>query len=310
MKKSILMFVAVIIVVVIAVVTNNLEKNGFSLAGGPTGKSLKELNDSAKANRARTNVIAFAQANTTTEDGNLFQVMTIGNWENQLGNGMYVGADVVGTISSQFGIMCPTYDCRFGFDCGAWRAEYKVGNFTRNSVTTGGFDPQFSNFCVLAGESAPVANAMQLTFICNGTKLYAGHQAGSKFYNLDGNYYLGCEQKIGNVSLSGGADLAHTVTGYADVKWSWHDNTITVTGNNLGAETQNFVLSYVHSNIPVFKGVKMNVGSAFWMQPEKKGLQLVTGLNKGKFTLFAQTGGYVESKIFTPIGGLGFNYNM
>jgi hypothetical protein len=305
MKKSVLKFVVAIIVIALVVVVNTIQRESdFSIAGGPRVKSLKELNDTTK-----TSVIAFAQGNITTEES-LYQVMTIGNWEHQYSNGLYYGADLVGTVSSQFGIMCPTYDVRAGWIFNSFRLEAKVGNFTRNGVTTSGFDPQYSNFCVLLGESAPVSNAVQLAFISNKTKLYAGHQAGTSFYAFNGNYYAGVEQKISNVTVSGGMDFAENTTGYAAVKWSANNNTITVTGNKLGAEAQNFVLSYVRSNIPVFKGIKMNVGSAFWTQPEKKGLQLVTGFNKGKVTLFAQAGGYMQSKIFTPVGGFGVNYNL
>jgi len=302
MKKSILSFVAIVIVIAVTVVVNKVN-DSYQTAGG--GLSLKQVNDTTK-----TNVVAFAQANYSSEEGDLFQVMTIGNWEHQYGNGTFIGADLVGTVSTQFGIMCPTYDIKAGVNFNAFELEAKVGNFTRNSVTTSGFDPQFGNFCVLAGESAPVSNAMQIALISGGTKIYVGHQTGSQFYKLDGNYYLGGEQKIGNITLSGGADFVHTIIGYADVKWMCQNNTFTLTCNKIGSDSQNFVLSYVRSGMPLFKGVRMNIGTALWKQSEKTGMQLVAGLQTGRVTLFAQTGGHVLSKTFTPSVGLGCTYNL
>jgi hypothetical protein len=303
MKKSILTFVAIVFVIAVVVVVSNKESIRMQTAGG--GLNLKQANDTTK-----TNVVAFAQANYSSEEGDLFQVMTIGNWEHQYGNGTFIGADLVGTVSTQFGVMCPTYDVKAGLNFNAFKLEAKVGNFTRNSVTTSSFDPQFGNFCVLAGESAPVSNAMQIALISGRTKIYVGHQAGSKFYKLDGNYYLGGEQKIGNVTLSGGADFTQTITGYADVKWMCQNNTFTLTCNKIGSDSQNFVLSYVRSGMPLFKGGRMNIGTALWKQSEKSGMQLVAGLNTGKFTLFAQTGGYLQTQTFTPTVGLGINYNL
>lgn len=306
MKQNLIKFVAVIILVMIAVVVSNqMSETGFFTAGGP-GKSLKDQNDTTK-----TNVVAFAQGNATTDGEYLGQVTVITNWEHQYGNGIFVGADLIGTASTQFGVMAPTIDARCGLDFNAFRMELKVGNFTRTSVTTSGFDPQFANNCIVWGESAAVSNAVQLAILAKNTKLYVGHQGGEKFYQFnDGNYYAGAEQRIGNIALSGGVNFTEQTTGFAAGKWSCKNNTITATANKLGSEDRNFVLSYVRNGISLGKGVHMSLGNALYFQSEKSGWQLVTGLNKGKFTLYTQAGGYVTSGIITPVFGVGTNYNL
>lgn len=301
MKQKIFTFAALCCVVVAAIIVINKETGMLTCGNG--GLSLKELNDTTK-----TNVVAMAQANVTSEE-ELAQVLTIAYWEKNRGS-FFVGADLVGAVSTQFGVMCPTYDIRTGVDFNAFRLEAKVGNFTRNSVTATGFDPQYSNACILAGHSAAVSNAVQLSLIADGTLVYVGHQGGSDFYKFNGNYYVGAEQKIGKISLSGGVDFTENFTGYGAFKWSSRHDEITLNANNLGGETQNFILSYVHTNIPFYKDVRMHVGTSLWSQPQKQGLQLVTGLNKGKATLFAQAGGYLLEKTFTPVLGLGLNYNL
>jgi len=305
MKQNLVKFVAVIILVMIAVVVSNQVNNSeMQTAGG--GISLKQANDTTKVN-----VIAFAQANVTSEGEYLAQITTIGSYEHQYGNGLFFGGNLVGTASTQFGIMCPTYDVRGGLDFNSFRMELKVGNFTRTSVTTSGFDPQFTNNCIILGESASVNNAVQLCFIGKSTKLYAGHQGGEKFFQFnDGNYYIGAEQKLGNVTVSGGADFSEQTTGFAAGKWSCKNNTITATCNQLGGENQNFVFSYLRDRISLGKGFNLSLGSAVYLQPTKKGIHLLAGLNKGKFTLFTQTGGYKQTGIFTPTGGIGLNYNL
>ncbi|MEE6207331.1 MAG: hypothetical protein VZR95_04680 [Alphaproteobacteria bacterium] len=223
----------------------------------------------------------------------------------------YTGADLVGTASSQFGVMAPTIDFRCGYDFNTFKIEGKVGNFTRNNVKTAGFDPQFMNDCILFGEAAPVSKAMQLSLMYNSTNVFVGHQGGTDFYKFnDGNYYAGIEQKISNVAVSGGMDFAETTTGYAAAKWSHSNNVVALTCNKLGSENQNFVLSYVHNNIPVCKNVKMSVGTALLSQTEKKGLHIVTGFNTGKLNLFAEAGGTLFNSVLTPKFGLGASYKM
>lgn len=296
MKQNVFKFVVAIVLVAIAVVVNNIETNSeVQTAGG--GLSLKQANDTTK-----TNVVAFAQGNATTDGEYLGQITVITNWEHQYGNGIFVGADLIGTASTQFGVMAPTVDARCGLDFNTCRLELKAGNFTRNSVTTVGFGPQFGNNCILWGEPAAVSNAVQMSLIAKNTKVYFGHQGGEKFYSFcDGNYYVGAEQKIKNISLSGGVNFTEKMTGYAAAKWSAKNNTVTFTANKLGSEDQNFVASYVRSNIPLGKGVRMSVGGTYWHQPEKFGWLVVTGLSKGKFTLFTEAG---------SLFGGGFNYNL
>ena len=311
MKKKVLSLVAVLVCIFLAVVITVTNNNGgnFQIAGG-SGKDLKTANEAYK-DTTKVNVVTFAQANATTEGENLFQVMNISNWEHQYGKGLFAGADFVGTASTQFGVMAATLDARCGYAFEGYRMELKTGKFTRNGVTTSGFDPQFSNACILAGEAAPVSNAMQLTFTSHITKVYVGNQNGSEFYKLDGSYYIGAEQKVGNnIALSANIDFAEQTTGCAAAKWQCRNSSLTLTCNKLGSESQNFVLSYVHSNIPIAKGTTMNVASALWKQPQKSGLQIVAGLRTGRITLFAQAGGYVQQKTYTPTGGLGLNYNM
>jgi hypothetical protein len=176
-------------------------------------------------------------------------------------------------------------------------------------VTTVGFGPQFGNNCILWGEPASVSNAVQMSILTKNTKVYFGHQGGEKFYSFcDGNYYVGAEQKIKNLSLSGGINFTEQTTGYAAGKWSYKNNTITATANKIGTEDRNFVASYVRSGISLGKGVCMSVGGTYWHQTEKSGWMIVTGLNKKKFTLFTQAGmNILQGK---PLFGVGLNYNL
>jgi hypothetical protein len=308
MRQKIYYFIGVVIIVVVAVLTSQLHEGNF-LTAGDGGTSLKELNEKAKED---TKIVAFAEANVDNES-KLGQFTAIANWNHFYGDGFYTGADLVGTASSQFGVMAPTIDFRCGYEFNnSFKIEGKVGNFTRNNVKTAGFDPQFMNDCILLGEAAPVSKAMQLSLTYKGTNVFVGHQNGTDFYKFDdGNYYAGIEQKISDFSVSGGMDFAETTTGYAAAKWSHNNNVVTLTCNKLGTENRNFVASYVHNNISVGKGISMNVGGAFWSQPEKKGVRLVTGFGKGCVKLFAEAGGYfVPGTTFTPTGGLGISYKM
>ena len=79
-----------------------------------------------------------------------------------------------------------------------------------------------------------------------------------------------------------------------------------LTCNNLGGDAQNFVLSYVHSNIHVYKEITMNIANALWYKSQNQGVQVVTGFNMRNTTLYAQVGGQLNNmKNFTPIFGLG-----
>lgn len=306
MKRSISYFVAGLVLVAIYVVLSNLESGNFFTAGN-------NLWDLRKANSdtTTTSVVAFVEANQTT-DQNLEQVTTIMNWEKQCRNGLFFGADLIGCVSTEFGVVCPTYDVKFGANfANSGRLECKVGNFTRNSVKTSGFDPQFMNFTTISGDPASVSNAVQLSYALNGTKVMFGHQAGSKFYQLnDGNYYVGAEQKIKNFSISGGADFAEKTTGYAAAQVRCGKSILNVNCNKLGSENENYIFSYNYNGINLGKGFAMNVGSALYLQTAKSGLHVVTGICKGSYKLFAEAGGYKIGQTIKPLVGLGLNYKL
>lgn len=304
MKKNLVYFVAIIVAVIISIVVTRFDSTNLNTAGG--GLSLKKLNGDTTV----TSTVAFAELNTTNEE-NLAQITSITNWERQRIGGYFYGFDIIGTASTEFGIMCPTYDAKFGVDFEGFRIEGKVGNFTRNNVKSSGFDPQFANYTILLGEPASVSNAIQLSYISNSTRVMVGHQGGNKFYGFnDGNYYIAMEQHIKNLALSGGVDFTETTSGYAAVKYSAKNDIFTISGNKLGTEGENYLLSYNHNNISLGKGVGMSVGSALWLQKELQGLRVVSGIGKGSFKLFAEAGGLLQSKSFTPVLGLGMSYKL
>ena len=303
MKKSIISFVVAIVLVFGLVVVGNLDTVRDTFKAGGLW-SLKEANDTSK-----TSMTTFAEVNATTEE-KLAQITSIASWEREL-SGYFYGIDAVGTVSTQFGVMCPTLDARGGVDFGTFRLEAKVGDFTRNSVKTSNFDPQFANFAILLGESASVSNAVQLSYVDSNTKIMVGHQAGSYFYSFkDGNYYICAEQTFGNVSVSGGVDFAENTTGYGAVKLSCKNDVFTVNGNKLGTDGQNLLLSYNHKILSLGRGINMGIGSALWLQSGVTGLHIVSGFGKGNVKLFAQAGGRWQSSTFTPMIGLGLNYKM
>lgn len=302
MKKRLISFVTVVLVVVVCVLFN--QKNGFmNIAGVGGGKSLKEIN--AQQDTTKTSVIAFAEAGTDTEGNNLFQGLAIANFEHQMSNGMYVGADMIGTVSTQFGICAPTCDFRLGANFNTFKIEAKMGNFTRNNVKTAGFDPQFQNDLLLLGEGVSVNNAMQVALMTKNTKILVGHQGGNKFYSLNGgNYYTTVEQTIKNFSVGGGVNFTEKMTGYAAAKLNSGNNSFTLTANNLGAESQNFVFSYNRSNIGLGKGMKMNIGTAL-CKSDNFGFRMAAGLGKGGMKIFALAGGSWLPEGFKPLIGLG-----
>ena len=301
MKKNVIFFAVTVIVVVILIITGR--QSGLNTAGG--GFSLKKANDTTKVT-----FIGIAETNITNSQ-QLAQVTTVANWEHQWGNGFWVGADVIGTASTQFGIMCPTYDMRCGLDFKAFRLEAKVGNFTRNGVKAEGLDPQFMNFCILQGESASVSNAVQVSLIAKDTKIMLGHQAGEKFYTFNsGNYYIAAEQSIKNFTVGGGVEFTEKTGGYAAVRWRNKNNVLNLSGNKLGTDNQNFILSYNHNNIDLGKGVMMSVGGAFWGQAQKQGLNLVTGFGKGRAKLFAEVGGLRTIDGLQPVFGAGMSFKL
>ena len=306
MKQRLVIFVSVVVLVFVAVLMSQFDGGNFFTAGNG-GWNLKQMNNDTTI----TSVVAFAEANQTS-DQSLAQATTIMNYEHLYGNGMYVGADLIGCISTEFGIMCPTYDMRAGLDfVNGGRLELKCGNFTRNSVKTSGFDPQFMNFTTVSGDPASVSNAVQLAYTNGGTKVMIGHQAGSKFFKFnDGNYYAGFEQKIKGFAVSGGMDFAHAMTGYAAAQLKCGKNVFNVNCNKLGSDNENYIFSYNYNGINLGKGFAMNVGSALYLQSAKSGLHVVTGLCKGSYKLFAEAGGYKIGQTVKPLVGFGLNYKL
>lgn len=305
MKKQLISFVGILVLVFVAIVVSNLENGGSFFTAG---NNFWNLN---KENKKDTAVVSvFFEANQTS-DQPLAQGLAIMSYEHG-NNGLFIGTDLVGCASTEFNVMCPTYDMKFGADfTNGGRLECKVGNFTRNSVKTNGFDPQFGNFCTLAGDPASVSNAVQLSYTLNGTKLMVGHQAGSKFYQFnDGNYYIGAEQRIGNFAISGGADFTETVTGYAAAQVRCGKNVFNVNCNKLGTEAQNYIVSYNYNGISLGKGYMLNLGSAFYKQTAKSGVHVVAGLCKNNYKLFAQFGGYKTAETTKSLIGLGLNVKL
>jgi hypothetical protein len=302
MKKRLISFITVVIVVFVAIVLNKQE-GLMNIAGVGSGKSLKEIN--AQQDTTKTSVIAFGEASTDTEGNNLFQALAIANWEHQYSNGLYFAADAIGCVSSQFGVCAPTCDFRTGLNFGNCKIEAKFGNFTRNNIKTGGFDPQFQNDLLILGEGVSVNNAMQLSLMTKNTKVLIGHQGGNKFYSLNGgNYYTTVEQTIKNFSVGGGVNFTEKMTGYAAAKLNSGNNSFTITANNLGAESQNFVFSYNRSNIGLGKGMKMNIGTAL-CKSDNFGFRMAAGLGKGGMKIFALAGGSWLPEGFKPLIGLG-----
>jgi hypothetical protein len=307
MKQRLVIFVSVVVLVFVAVLMSQFDGGNFFTAGNG-GWNLKQMNNDTTI----SSVVGFAEINQTS-DQNLEQITTIMNWEKQYKNGLFFGADLIGCASTEFNLVCPTYDVKFGADFqNGCRVELKTGNFTRNSIKTSGFDPQFMNFCTLAGDPASVSNAVQLSLIAKNTKVMIGHQGGDKFFKFnDGNYYTSVEQKIKNFSVSGGLNFEENkTTGYVAAKLNCGHSSFTTTCNKLGSDNENYVFSYNYNGINLGKGFAMNVGSALYLQSAKSGLHMVTGLCKGSYKLFAEAGGYKIGQTVKPLVGFGLSYKL
>lgn len=299
MKKNAIRFAMAIIVVAIAVLTVNNSRNNMTAGGG---LSLKEMVDTTKMN-----VTVIAEGNITSEQ-ELAQVTGIASWEHQYSNGLFTGFNVVGCVSTEYGVACPTCVATLGANLNIGRVEIKCGNFAANGIKTTGFDPQFSNYTINCGENFQSMNAIQVAFIANSTKIYAGHRGGSSFYKFNtGNYYLGGEQRIGNLAIGGGVDLTSDKSGYAAAKWQTKNNSLTATANNLGKETKNYIISYNRSNINVGKKIGLNIASALFFSSAKNGLHTSLGFHKGSNNLFAQLG-YTFGG--SPLLGLGYSRKL
>ena len=142
------------------------------------GINLNTANDTTISNN---NVSASVQKDNDKEE--LAQIMLVSGWTKQQ-NGLYVGYNMVGTVSTQFGVACPVLAFKAGADFDSFKLEAKVGQFGRNTITTTGFDAQFGNDCVLLGESATASKAAQLSYISKNTVLSVGHQGGESVYKF------------------------------------------------------------------------------------------------------------------------------
>jgi hypothetical protein len=302
MKQKVIILVAVIFVVIVAVVTTTRHETGVKTAG--MGINLSQANDTTISHTS-----ASASINQTNEEG-LAQIMLISNLTKEH-NGLYVGYNMVGTVSTQFGVACPVLAFKAGADFDAFKLEAKVGQFGRNTITTTGFDPQFGNACVLLGESSTASKAAQISYIDKNTVISFGHQGGSNVHKFnDGNWYVCAQQGIKNVRVSAGVDFAEETKGFAAANWSdGKHHSVTVTGNNLGTDAKNCVLSYTCNRIPMKKSL-LNFGSAFYFQKGKSGMRLVAGLTKGKMQFFTEAGGYLAQNVVKPTFGGGVNYNF
>ncbi len=305
MKKNAIYFlVAIAAVIVMIMLAPKGSDSLFSTAGG--GLSLKDLN---RKDTVTHSVSLTMNVNQTTEQS-LVQPMLSANYFKRH-NGFFVGASAVGAVSNQYGICCPVLFVNTGVDFNRFQIEYRAGNFGRNAITTVGFDPQFSNFCIDMGESAAAANAMQLAFAGKNTRFGFGHQGGTSFYAFDGNWYVFAQQNIcKNVSVTGGVDFAENKTGFAAAKWADQNNALTVTGNKLGSEKQNWIVSYKRNNVAVVRNFVMSLGAAFWKQTEQTGLHLAAAFAKENFIFFTEAGGRLAMNTLTPTAGVGISYKF
>lgn len=305
MKKNLLILVAVIITLVaIFVIPKNGSLKSFLQAGG--GLNLSELN---QKDTTQANMNVELQFNQTSNQ-NLEQALVIANIFHRQ-NGFFAGAGVVGGVSTEFGVFCPTMYFNGGLDFTNFQLEYKVGDFKRSTISTGKVDTQYSNFCTVLGEGGSVKNAMQLSFVKEGTKIGFGHQSVRSFYSFDGTWYAYAEQLIcRGLTVSGGCDFGNVITGYAAAKLCSNNNIMTATANKLGTEEQNLILTYSRDNISVW-GKMIVITASAWSQANQKGVHLVTGIKQGnKAMLFAELGSNFVSNQVKPYYGLGATYSF
>lgn len=304
MKKSILAIIAIVVVVIIVVLAPKGSTSLFSTAGG--GLSLKDLN---KQDTVTTSVGIILQVNQTTRQ-NLEQGLVIANYMNRK-NGVFFGAGMLGGVSTEYGVCCPTMYLNMGLDFTSFQLEYRVGNFKRTGITTDGVDPQYSNFCTDLGEGASAKNAMQLSFIKRGALIGLGHQGTNSFYDFDnGFWYAFAEAPVcRNLSLAGGMNFAEITCGYVAAKMSVNDNKVTITGNQLGTEQQNVAVTYNRENIPL-KRNKLTLSVSAWAKEAEQGFHFVAGLIKGNGMFFAQIGSNLCENHVTPYCGIGTSFNF
>ena len=294
--------VAIAILVVIAVIAPKGGDNNVFTAGDG-GLNLKELNEKSKS---ETSLSGSVSANATTEQ-QLFQMILIGS-HTRYYDRFYLGGNMVGGLSTEFGVCTPVLYAKAGYNWDNLNLEYRMGNFKRSTIVTPMIDPQYSNYCIIMGEGAGVSNAMQLALTHKYFTFGFGHQGGSSFYRFnDGNWYAYTEVPVCKwLRFTGGADFGQSVSGFAAAKVVAGNNHITVTGNKLGTENSNVILSYARNNIAVGDGM-LSVSASAWAKRAAQGIHLVTGLTKGKATLFAEAG-LKYSNVLSPYAGLGGSF--
>lgn len=298
--REIIVAVSIIAVVAILMVLAPKSDNMSSLMGGG-GVNLKDLNEK---DTTEVSIGITLQANQTTRQ-NLEQGLVIGNYYKRT-NGIYIGASVMGGVSTQYGVCCPTMYINTGLDFNSFQLEYKVGNFKRSTLLSGGVDPQYGNYCLDLGEGASASNAMQISFIKGQTRLGFGHQGGEDFFKFDsGNWYAFAEVPVCNwLTIGGGMNFGCDATGHAAAKASCGDNKIVLTGNQLGTETQNVVVTYNRENLSLF-GNKLMIAVSGWAKKASQGLHLNAGFTKNWGTLYAEAGTNFSGSQVTPYIGVG-----
>ncbi|MFI3242328.1 MAG: hypothetical protein R3Y43_07150 [Alphaproteobacteria bacterium] len=232
-KNTIVVATIIIVVVIISILSPKGESTIYTAGGG---MSLKDANKEMKVSMS-------VEANQT-EDQSLVQGLLITNYKRSWESGMYVGGFAFGGLSTEFGYTVPYMHLCTGFENKDWNVEYKIGKFTRNSISHKGFDPQYVN--TTCGFSAGTGNAMQIasSFKRTGTTLSLGTNNGSEFYTLDGNMFASLTQSIGALKLCVGADFLEDGTGvFGGAQWSDDKNHI-ATSVKVNNTCHSFITSY------------------------------------------------------------------
>lgn len=306
LKEKIIIAVLAIVCLTVSVLApknDNIFKCG-------DGMSLKELNEQKKEEQKKVNMSMSLSANQTTEQS-LFQAVVVGGYSQQIGNFTF-GGNVVGCVSTEFGICSPVNFVSASYAFNNSSIEYRVGNFKRTGLISAGLDPQYANHMVILGEGASASNAMQLSYNISKTKIFVGHQGGASFFRFDDGYWFtGVETNIANcLSLTGGVDMCKNapLTGYAAVKFSKNNNVLNLSANKLGTDNQNIVLTYNRNNIAVGKS-NMCLTVSAWAQETMQGVHTVCGFDLGnRATLYAEAGAKFTSGDIAPYVGVGSSF--
>lgn len=301
-RKDLFLTIIVIMVLVIGVF---IQKNsGLFQAGG--GFNLKDLNKKDTTSCSASVTLQGSQTNEQT----LFQGLVFADYYNRM-NGFFIGSSIVGTVSTEFGVVAPVLYFSSGLEFNNYQLEYRIGSFKRSSIGVMDLDPQYTNFCIVAGEGGGVSNSMQLSIVRGDSRIGFGHTAVNNFYQFGGGTWYGyVETPICNwLKVGGGLNFAQAVTGYVAAQVKSGNNGFTITGNNLGSESQSVVAAYNRNNIPLGKKL-FNIGVSGWAKSQEHGGHFVVGIPLGKFNIFAQAGGRIVSNLFTPYFGTGINLTL